>query len=162
MKQVGKLELTVPSDREVVLIRELDAPRELVFQAFTDPELLKKWLFGPPGWTLAVCQVDLRPGGVLRYVWRGQQGEEMGLRGVFREVVPPERLVHTEIFDQDWTGGETLVTTTMTECNGKTSVRMSIQYASRAGRDMALSTPMAEGMEMGYERLDALLSTSSA
>lgn len=150
--------VTTPSDREVAMTRVFNAPRALVFRAFTEPALLKRWLFGPPEWSLAVCEVDLRVGGKIRYLWR-KPGVDMGMSGVFREVVPPERLVHTEIFDEDWTGGEALFTTTFTERAGKTTVVMTGLYSSREARDGAVHSGMAEGVEMGYARLDELFPT---
>lgn len=154
-----KLEVTTPTDREVVMTRTFDAPRRLVWEAWTRPELLKKWLHGWDDWTLAVCEMDLRPGGAFRWVWRGPDGTEMGLRGVYREIVPPERLVHTEIFDEDWTGGETLLTLVLTERAGRTTVAMTVLYSSREARDGALKTGMQEGMEVGYQRLEKLLAS---
>ena len=101
MKNVGKLEITTPSDKEIMFTRTFDAPRQLVFDAWTKPELLKRWLYGPNGWSLAVCKVDLRVGGHYRYEWKHTNGNEMGMGGVYREVVPPERLVNTQLFDQE-------------------------------------------------------------
>ena len=98
----------------------------LVYDAWTKPELVKRWLYGPEKWTLAVCDMEVRPGGKIRWVWRDPDGKEMGLKGVYHEVVPPERLVHTELFDEDWTGGETLVTITFTEKDGKTTCAMTV------------------------------------
>src|SRR5690606_13837593 len=108
MKQPGTLKITAQGEREIVMTRVFEAPRHLVFDAFTKPELLKRWLLGPDGWTMPVCEVDLRVGGAYRFVWRGRDGTEMGVRGVYREVVPPERIVHTETFDQAWYPGEAL------------------------------------------------------
>lgn len=155
----GKLKVTTPTDREVVMTRDFDAPRLLVWKAWTTPALLKQWLFGPDGWTLAVCDMDLRPGGALRWVWRRPGGAEMGLRGVYREVTPPERIVHTELFDDDWTGGETLVTLVLTERAGRTTAAMTVLYASREARDGALKTGMEHGMGAGYDRLETLLAS---
>ena len=106
MAATGNLKVTMHSDREIVMTRDFDAPRSLVFEAYTKPELLKRWLFGPDGWSFAVCEIDLKVGGKYRYVWRHSDGPEMGMGGVYREIVPPERLVCTELFDEDWTGGE--------------------------------------------------------
>src|ERR1700737_1862387 len=98
MKNTGTLNVTTPSDREIVMTRVFDAPRALVFDAFTQPELLKRW-FGPRGWSLVVCEVDYRVGGGFRFVLRGPDGSEMGMRGVYREILRPERSVHAESFD---------------------------------------------------------------
>ncbi len=159
MKNTGNLKVTTPSDREIVMTRVFDAPRRLVFDAWTKPELLKRWLYGPDDWSLAVCDIDLRPGGALRWVWRGPDGTEMGLRGVYREIVPPERIIHTELFDEDWTGGETLVTLVLAEQEGKTTVTMTVLYSSRQARDGALKTGMEHGMAVGYDRLEQVLAT---
>jgi uncharacterized protein YndB with AHSA1/START domain len=157
MSTSKNLVVTTPGEREILITREFDAPRELVWEAWTQPELVKRWLFGPDGWSLAVCEQDLRPGGALRWVWRFRDGKEMGLRGTYREIVRPERIVHTELFDEDWTGGETLVTVLFEERAGRTTVAMTVLYSSKQARDGAASTPMAEGMEMGYKRLDQIL-----
>src|ERR1700674_5663093 len=102
MNNTGAMKLTTVGDREVVVTRVFDAPRGLVFDAMTKPELVKKWLLGPPGWTMPVCEIDLRVGGTYRYVWRHSNGDEMGMGGVYREVAVPERVVATEKFDQAW------------------------------------------------------------
>jgi uncharacterized protein YndB with AHSA1/START domain len=157
MRNTGNLKVTTPSDREVAMTRVFDAPRRLVYDSWTKPELLKRWLYGPEGWSLAVCEMDLRPGGAIRWVWRHADGREMGLRGVYREVTPPAKLVHTELFDEDWTGGETLVTIELIESAGKTTVAMTVLYSSRAARDGALKSGMEDGMAAGYDRLDQIL-----
>ena len=157
MAETPKLEIATPSDREIVMTRAFEAPRALVFEALTMPALLRRWLVGPEGWTMPVCEVDLRVGGALRYEWRGPGGEGMAMSGAFREVNPPERLVHTELFDEDWTGGETLVTTVLTEENGQTRMTTTVRYSSEAARDAALKTGMADGVAQSYANLDALL-----
>jgi len=151
------LKVTAPSDREAVITRVVDAPRGMVFDAHTKPELVKRWLSGLPGWTLPVCEIDLRVGGKYRYEWRGPDGESMGMGGTFTEIVRPSRIVATQLFDQDWTGGETVVSTDLSEKNGKTTITPTVRYSSREARDAALQTGMASGMEMSYERLDELL-----
>src|SRR5262249_12912557 len=105
--EVRKKELvvTTPSEREVTMSRVFDAPRELLVEAWTKPELLKRWLYGPEDWLLTVCRIDLRVGGALRFEWHHKSGKSMGLSGVYREISLPDRLVWTEIFDEDWTGG---------------------------------------------------------
>lgn len=155
------LTVTVTSDREVEISRAFDAPRDLVFDCHTKAALVRRWLTGPPGWTLPVCDIDLKVGGRYRYVWRSPEGTDMGMGGVFREIARPERLVTTELFDEDWTGGETLVTTRFDESNGVTTVTMTVLYASREAREGALATGMAEGMEMSYRNLDALLAAEA-
>jgi uncharacterized protein YndB with AHSA1/START domain len=142
-----------------IATRAFNAPRNLVFDAHTKPELVNRWLLGPPGWTMPVCEIDLRVGGYYRYVWRNEDGSEMGLGGVFREIVPPERLVATERFDQPWYPGEALDTTDFAEERGKTTVTLTVLYESREARDAVLKSPMEEGMAGGYDRLDELLAS---
>ena len=130
MKNAAKLQITTPSDRELAMIRSFDAPRGLVWDAWTKPELLKQWLGVRGGWTFAVCEVDLKVGGKYRYVWRGPSGAEMGMGGVFREVAKPERLVATEKFDDSWYEGDAMDTTTFVERGGHTTVTTTVKYAS--------------------------------
>lgn len=157
MTRTSALQITTPTDREVVITRVVDAPRGMVFDAFTKPDLVRRWLLGPPGWTMPVCEIDLRVGGKYRYVWENADGQRMGMGGTFTEIVRPSRMVATQVFDEDWTGGETLVTTEIVEKNGKTTIMTMVRYASREARDAALQTGMAEGMEAGYQRLEELL-----
>ena len=152
------LKVEARGDREIVMTRVFDAPRRLVFDAFTKPELLKRWLTGPPGWTMPICEIDLRVGGALRYLWRGPAGEEMGMSGVFREITPPDRIVGTEKFDQPWYPGEALGTVVLAEQGGKTTLTQTIVYESREARDMVLKSPMEQGLGMSYNSLAALLS----
>lgn len=128
------LNVTTPSDREIMMTRVFDAPRRMVFDCYTKPELLKRWLTGPEGWSLAVCDNDLTVGGAFRWVWRGPDGDEMGMRGVHREIVRPERIVRTERFDQDCTGGETVGTLTLLEQDGKTTAATTVLYPSQEAR----------------------------
>jgi uncharacterized protein YndB with AHSA1/START domain/effector-binding domain-containing protein len=151
------LDLTTAGEREIVMARRFQAPRALVFRAFTEPGLVSRWLLGPPDWSMPICEIDLRIGGALRYLWRHTGGGEMGLSGVFREIVPDERLVHTELFDEDWTGGETLVTTTFVESAGTTTARIAILYPSREARDAAARSGMEKGIDASYARLDEIL-----
>ena len=155
----AKLQLSTPSDREIVMTRDFNAPRTLVFDAYTKPELLKRWFNGPEGWSLVVCEVDLRVDGAYRFVWRGPDGNDMGLGGVYREVVAPERLVSTEIFDEDWTGGETLVTALFVERGGTTTFSLNVLYASQEARDGAMCSGMEQGVAYGFDRLAELLAT---
>src|SRR5437879_13296000 len=128
MKNTGTLKVTTPADREIVLTRVFDAPRRLVFDAFTKPELLKRW-FGPRGWSLVVCEVDLKVGGTFRFVLRGPDGRDMGMRGVYREIVPPERSVHTEPFD-DYPG-ESRVATVLGEQGSRRKLTANVTYPAR-------------------------------
>jgi uncharacterized protein YndB with AHSA1/START domain len=156
-KKTETLQVTLPSEREVAMARVFDAPRELLFKAWTQPALLKRWLYGPEEWPLVVCEIDLRVGGSLRFEWGPHQGKYMGMSGVYREIAPPDRLAFTEMWDDNWTGGETLVTITFVERTGKTTVTQTVQYSSRAARDAALKTGMARGVEQAYQRLVEIL-----
>lgn len=159
MPPAESLKVTTPSDREIAMSRVFDAPRHLVFDAYTKPELLKRWLGVQRGWTLAVCEVDLRVGGVYRYVWRGPSRPDMGMRGVFRDVVRPERIVATEKFDESWYPGEAVSTMTLVELGGRTTLTLTVRYESQAARDAVLKTPMAEGVGAGFDNLAELLET---
>src|ERR1700732_2767212 len=124
MKNTGNLKLTTQGDREIVMTRALDAPRRMIFDAFTKPELVKQWLLGPPGWSMPICEIDLRVGGVYRYVWRrDSEGSGMGSGGVYREIVAPKRLVTTEKFDQPWYPGEAVGTTVLVGQKGKNTIQ---------------------------------------
>ena len=154
MKNVGKLTVNTPSDREIAMTRAFNAPRQLVFDALTKPELLKRWLIGPPGWSFTVCEVDLRVGGKYRFEWsKKDKGIQMGVSGVFQEVVVPERYVNTERFDEPWYPGEAIVTNELAERDGITTLTLTVRYESREARDVALQSPMEEGVAMGYDRL---------
>lgn len=162
MSLVSTMTLTTPSDDDVRFTRTFKAPRALVFRTFTEPDLLKQWLIGPDGWSLSVCDVDLRVGGTFRYVWTKPNGKSMGMGGRFLAIDPPARIEHVEVFDEDWTGGEATVTTDLAERAGVTEMTMTVRYVSKAARDGALATGMTSGMELSYARLDALLTTAAA
>jgi uncharacterized protein YndB with AHSA1/START domain len=150
--------VSTPGDHEIQVTRDFDAPRALVFDAFTKPELVRRWLLGPPGWTMPLCEIDLRVGGVYRYVWRSEQdGSQMALGGVFREITPVERLVATERFDDAWYPGEALDTTVFVESRGVTKIMITILYESQEARDTARRSGMEHGMAAGYDRLETLL-----
>jgi uncharacterized protein YndB with AHSA1/START domain len=148
---------STPSDQEIVVTRVVNAPRRLVFEAHTNPAHLPHWMLGPDGWTMPVCEIDLRPGGAWRFVWRNSDGAEMAMQGVYREVVPPERLVCTESWGGDWP--ETLNTLILSEENGKTTITQRVRYPSKAARDAAIRTGMQEGISASYERLAEYLQT---
>jgi len=150
------LQMSAAGERDIVITRAFDAPRELVFRAWTEPELVKRWMFGPAGWSFAVCDIDFRVGGRYRFVWRHEDGREMGMGGRYVDIVAPERIVNTELFDQDWTGGETTGTLVFTEQGGRTITTYTLTYASQAAREMVMKSGMTSGMEAGYERLDAI------
>ena len=155
--KVGVTTFTTPTDREIVMTRVFDAPRRLVFEAWTNPEHLPHWMLGPEGWTMPVCEIDLRPGGAWRFVWRHADGNEMEMRGVYREIVPPERLVSTESWGGDWP--ETLNTLVLTEEDGKTTITSTVLYPSKEARDAALKTGMKEGVSLSFDRLAEYLQT---
>ena len=156
-----KSTVALPNDCDVVVVRAFNAPRELVFDAWTRPALVQRWLLGPPGWTMPVCEMDVRPGGKYRWRWRSEaDGKEFGFSGEFREVVRPSRIVHVERYDSGDVGGtmgEALVTSELIENDGVTTHTMTIHYESQEVRDSAVKTGMTDGMEMGYQRLDELL-----
>jgi uncharacterized protein YndB with AHSA1/START domain len=147
------LQVTTPSDLEIAMARTFDAPRARVYQAFTDPDVVRQWLLGPDGWSMPVCEIDLRVGGVWRYAWRSDaDGNEFGMHGTYLEVTP-RRIVHTEVYE----GNEARVTTTFDEADGRTSVTMVMRFASQEARDAALATGMAQGVEASYARLERLV-----
>ena len=154
MKNVGTLKVALQGDREIVMTRIFDAPREMVFDAFSKPELLKRW-FGPRGWSLAVCEVDLRVGAGFRFVLQGPDGRQMGMRGVYREIVPPERSVHMESFD-DYPG-ESQVTADFVEQNGRTTLTVTVEYPSREVRDIVVQSGMEHGAAECYDKLAEML-----
>src|SRR5260370_15872059 len=159
MKNTGTLQVTTPTDREVVLTRVFDAPRSMVWDAFSKPELLKRW-FGPRGWSLVVCEVDLKVGGGFRFVMRGPDGRDMGMRGVYREIVPTERSVHAESFD-DYPG-ESQVTAVFIEQGGKTTLTATVLYPSKEVRDAVIKSGMEHGAAESYDKLAELLASTPA
>jgi uncharacterized protein YndB with AHSA1/START domain len=150
--------ITTPGDREIVVTRAFDAPRELVFLCYSKPELLRRW-YGLPDWTMTVCEIDFRVGGRWRFVTRAPGGFEMGSSGIYTSIEAPVRIVNTEIYDQDWTGGETIVTLTLTEKDRRTTATTLVLYATPEARAAAAASPMATGMEIGFKRLDQLLAS---
>ncbi|HYE52299.1 MAG TPA: SRPBCC family protein [Azospirillaceae bacterium] len=156
MKSIGTLDMTARGEREIVMARRFAAPRQAVFEALVRPELLKRWM-GPAGWTLESCDIDLRAGGRYRYGMRGPDGAAMGWGGTIREVVPGRRIVQTELFDVDWTGGETLAAAELEEAGGETLLTTTILYPTREARDAVFAGPMGEGVAASYDRLDGLL-----
>lgn len=159
MKNTGTLQVTTPSDCEIVLTRVFNAPRSLVFEALTKPELLRRWM-GPRGWSLVVSEIDLKVGGKWRSVLRSPDGKDMGMSGVYREIAPPGRLVSTEAFD-DYPG-ETLNTLSLSEENGRTTFTCRILYPSKEIRDMVINSGMEHGAAECYDKLAELLAMSEA
>ena len=157
-----ELEVATPNDFDVVCTRVFDAPARHVFDCHTRPTLVKRWLLGPPGWSMPVCEIDLRVGGTFRYVWRNDDsGKEFGLVGRYREIAAPVRLVCTEAFEGE-DMPEALTTTVFAEEAGRTTMTLTISYPSRAIRDAALATGMTGGMGQSYDRLDGVLGGMTA
>lgn len=151
------LHVSRPSDRELRVTRLFEAPRALVFDCWTTPALVTQWLTGPPGWSFETCTINLVPGGRYRFAWKDGNGNALGLTGTFVEIARPSLLVSTEIFDQDWTGGETRVSIALDETAGGTTLNQTILYSSMAARDAAATGGMTQGMEMGFNRLAEFL-----
>lgn len=147
------VDVTLPDDMTIRVERVFDAPRALIFDCHTKPELLKKWLLGPPGWTMPSCEVDLRVGGKYRYLWRSDaDGGEFAIGGVFEDVAAPERLVTLE--HMEGMEGNSLCTLTLTESGGRTTMVQTMQFATKEIRDAALATGMTDGMAQSYDRLE--------
>jgi uncharacterized protein YndB with AHSA1/START domain len=153
------LKLTTRGDREIVLTRVFPAPRSLVFKAMTTPELAKRWLLGPPGWSMVKCEIDLKVGGVFRYEWCNSDGTTMGMHGVYREIVPSERIVNTESFDFgcEPQSGEQITTASLSEDHGQTTLRIVVLYPSREARDATIASGMEHGLAASYDSLAKLL-----
>lgn len=150
------LDVTTPSERTIRVSRTFDAPPDLVFECHTKPEYVQKWLLGPPGWSMPVCEIDLRDGGRYRYVWRSDDdGTEFGVQGVFREIVAPERIVNLE--SMDGVPGEALCTLTFEQAASGTLLTLTMEFESQALRDGALQSGMTGGMSMSYDRLDEVV-----
>ncbi len=157
-----ELVVATPNDFEVVCTRVFDAPARLVFDCHTRPQLVSRWLLGPPGWSMPVCEIDLSVGGRFRYVWRNDEtGKEFCVIGSYREIAAPTRIVHLETFEGE-DMPEALVTTLFAEANGRTTMTLTISYPSRAVRDTALATGMTGGMAQSYDRLDGVLASPPA
>ena len=145
-------------EREMVMTRVFSAPRQLVFDALTQPHLVQRWLLGPPGWSMPVCEIDLKVGGRYRYVWRRDSvPDDMGMGGVYREIAPPAGYVCTEVFDVSWYPGEALVTAVLAEQGGSTTLTTTIRYESEAARDGVLKFGIERGIAASYDRLDQML-----
>jgi uncharacterized protein YndB with AHSA1/START domain len=155
---MSPLQVTTPTDREIVMTRQFDASRQMVFEAHTKPELVKRWLLGPPGWTMPLCEIDLRVGGTYRYEWRHPERPGFGTGGVYREIAAPDRIVQTELMDG--AAAEMLVTLVLTERGGKTTLSQTMLLPSREARDMVLKTGMAKGVEASYANLDEVLAAA--
>jgi uncharacterized protein YndB with AHSA1/START domain len=158
----GQVKIVPSGDRDLVMTRAFDAPRKLVYDAHTKPELVRQWLLGPPGWSMPVCDMDVRVGGTYRWVWRHDTNKtEMGMGGVYREVKTPERLVSTEKFDEAWYPGESLNTLVLVEQGGRTTLTQTMRYESREAREAVIKSGMEKGVAASYDRLDDVLATTA-
>ena len=153
------VKVTPTGDREIVITRVLDAPRRLVYEAMTKPEHLKRWLIGPPGWTMDVCENDMKVGGTFRHAWHEEGGGSLAMHGTYREIVPNEKIVRTETFDMGCPGqaGEQLATMRLTEAGGRTTVTIHVLFPSKEARDGMLQSGMEQGMNASYGLLEEVL-----
>jgi uncharacterized protein YndB with AHSA1/START domain len=157
MKNMEGFRLTTLGERGILMTRDLNAPCRLVFDAFTQPDLVKRWLLGPPGWSMPVCEIDLRVGGAYRYVWRNTDGRQMGIGGVYREITVPELIVATERFDEAWYPGEAVSRLVLYEQRGMTTITQTVVYQSPEARDGVLKSGMEKGVAASYDRLAEVL-----
>jgi uncharacterized protein YndB with AHSA1/START domain len=155
------LMITTPSDREIAMSRSFDAPRELVFDAHTKPDLVKQWLGVVMGFEWEVCEIDLRVGGKYRYVWVRDQ-YRMGMGGEYLAVDAPKHVAATEQFDDAWYEGNATSTMDFTDVNGVTTVTMTVKYDSKEIRDKVLESPMDQGVSAGYDLLEKVLAKVQA
>lgn len=168
------LKVTTPTDTTIVMTRTFNAPRQQVWDAMTRPELVRRWMFCPPGWSWAKCEMDVRVGGKYAWEWNGPDGTlALTIRGVHREVNPPSKVVHTELMEMGPGAGpcgpeggssepwELVATLELTEMGGTTSMKMTLTFASKQARDMALRSGMEQGMEAGYTNLDSYLAAGN-
>ena len=153
-----KTAVELPSDREVIITRTFAAPRRLVWEAMSKPEYVRRW-YGLAVLSLTVCEIDHRVGGAWRFVLRAPDGSEHGFSGVYREIVAPERVVYTENYEQIGPGHEIVVTTTLEERSGQTTLRSHLAYQSKADRDGHIQSGMEAGMNESHARLAELLAT---
>jgi uncharacterized protein YndB with AHSA1/START domain len=154
------LQISTPTETTIVITRTFQAPRRLVWEAFTVPARMRRWMLPPPGWTLTVCECDARVGGALKLAWKNDEADPfMTLQGVFKEVVPHERMVHTEAMEMASVGpvGSLVETHEFAEKNGVTTMRITQVYDSKDARDGAVASGMEPGMEAGYRQLDGML-----
>lgn len=172
MSPVG-LKVSTPSDLEIVMTRSFNAPRRLVWDAMTKPDLVTRWMFVPPGWSWAVCEMDVRVGGRYRWAWNGPDGTlAMTISGEHLVVVPPAKIVHTELMEMSLGAGEACgseqqgsepwrlrATIELSESGGVTRLTMTLLFASKEARDAALASGMEQGVSAGYATLDTILAT---
>jgi uncharacterized protein YndB with AHSA1/START domain len=162
MRYPDSFQVTTPTDCEIEITRDFHAPLQLVFDAFTKPELVRQWLLGPPGWSMPVCEIDLKVGGAYRYVWRKKGVPDMGMGGVFRGIEVPSRIVATEKFDEAWYPGEALNTTAFVQQRSVTKTAIRLRYQSPEARDTARRSGMEHGMAASLNQLEELVSALSS
>ena len=155
MTHSGKAEVTLPTDDQIKVVREFDAPANLVYRAVTEPELVKRW-WGARRGAMTVAEIDLRVGGAWRYVMDASNGQEVGFHGEFREIVPNERIVQTEAYEgiPDPDESANVNTMTLVEADGRTTMELLIQCISKESRDMQIASGMEEGMQESYDDLE--------
>jgi uncharacterized protein YndB with AHSA1/START domain len=175
MAVTGTLKVATPNDCAIELTRVFNAPRPLVWYTMTDPEALRRWLVGPPGWSMTVCENDLEVGGAVRWEWRGPDGQGIAMRGENLEVIPLERIVRTECFEPgcDAKGGHQIGTLILTDHDGRggsgpgdrddqTALALKLLYPSKSARDATIASGLGPRMAAAYERLDNLLAAIQA
>ena len=155
MATSGTAKVTLPSDTEILITREFDAPKHLVYKAYTTPELVKRWWSGRRG-EMTLAEIDLRVGGRWRYVMIAQGGFEVAFHGEYREIVPNERIVNTEVFEGAPEGGAAVVTIDFAEVDGRTTLTMLTTVPSREVRDMIIESGMEGGMQEGMDLLEEI------
>jgi len=154
------VDVTLPSDCEIAVARSFEAPRQLIWDCHTKPELMQRWCLGSPGWSMPLCEIDLRVGGKYRYVWRNDaDGREFGSHGVQLEIDAPARLVNTE--SMDGFDGEAINTLELVEQAGRTTLTVTMRFPTQQHRDGALQSGMADGMALGYDRIEVILAEST-
>jgi uncharacterized protein YndB with AHSA1/START domain len=154
-KSSGKLKVTLPSDTEILLSRVFDAPRHLVFETMTKPEYVRRWWCCMDGYTMPVCEIDFRVGGKWRYVMVATDGSEVGFNGEYKEIVPAQRIVQTEIFEP-FPDSPSLCTMTLEERDGKTYYQTLVKHTSKEARDMHVQSGMEVGAGIALDRLEEI------
>jgi uncharacterized protein YndB with AHSA1/START domain len=148
----GTAKVTLPVDEQILITREFDAPKELVYKAWTTPELVRRWWHANRG-EMTTCEIDLRVGGGWRYVMVTPDGFEVGFHGEYREIVPNERLVSTEVYE-GMPDGEAVDTLTLTEVDGRTTVEILVQHSTKEHRDAHIASGMEDGMQDAMDLLE--------
>lgn len=155
MTSSGTAKVTLPNDTQILIVREFDAPKELVYEAWTTPELVRRWWCGERG-EMTVAEIDLRVGGKWRYAMIANEGFEVAFHGEYREIVPNERLVSTEAYEgiPDPDEHAALNTLTLTEADGRTTLTVLVEHPNQEGRDMHIESGMEGGMQEAMDRLE--------